>query len=339
MSRLRVACVGTGFIAGQHLGALSGFDDVEVVAVADAVPERAEAASIRCGARPYADGLALLEEEELDAVWLCVPPFAHGPLETAAVARGLPFFVEKPLALALDTARTVARQVAACGLVTAVGYHWRHLEVVQQAADMLRETPAQLVSGYWLDKTPRVPWWTFRSGSDGQVIEQTTHIFDLARLLVGEVDSVSALEHAVTPETGRDGEVPTAATALLAFTSGAVGSISSARVLGWRHLVGLHLVAEGRALEVSERGLTDHELRVVSGTGEEQLVRSEQDPVAREDREFLDVLLGQAPRVRVPYEEGLRTHALACAADRSAREGIPVRLDTAARAAAEPFHE
>jgi myo-inositol 2-dehydrogenase/D-chiro-inositol 1-dehydrogenase len=339
MSRLRVACVGTGFIAGQHLAALSGFDDVAVVAVADAMSERAEAAAARYGARPYADGLALLEAEELDAVWLCVPPFAHGPLEAAAVVRGLPFFVEKPLALDLDIARTVARQVAARGLVTAVGYHWRHLDVVQEAAGMLRETPAQLISGYWLDKTPRVPWWTLRSGSGGQVIEQTTHIFDLARLLVGEVDSVSALEHAAVAGAGRDGEVPTAATALLAFASGAVGSISSARVLGWRHRVGLHLVAEGRALEISERGLTDHELRVVSGTGEEELIRSAEDPIAREDREFLDVLLGRVPRVRVPYEEALRTHALACAADRSAREGGPVRLDTVVGTATEPFHE
>ena len=36
MSRLRVACVGSGFIAGRHLAALSGFPDVEIVAVAAA---------------------------------------------------------------------------------------------------------------------------------------------------------------------------------------------------------------------------------------------------------------------------------------------------------------
>ncbi|HEX2072794.1 MAG TPA: Gfo/Idh/MocA family oxidoreductase [Geodermatophilus sp.] len=322
MSRLRVACVGTGFIAGRHLAALSGFPDVEIVAVADAVPERAAEVAARYGARPYEDGLALLETEDLDAVWLCVPPFAHGPLEAAAIARRLPFFVEKPLALDLTTAQALADQVAEAGLVTAVGYHWRHLELVQRAADLLRDAPAQLVTGYWLDRTPGAPWWSRRSGSGGQVIEQTTHIFDLARVLVGEVDTVAALERAAPG--GADGEVPVTASALLGFASGAVGSISSARVLGWRHRVGLHVVAEGAAVEIGERGLSDHELRVVTAAGEEVL-RSEEDPIAREDREFLDVLLGRAAAVRVPYAEGLRTHALACAADRSAREGTTIR--------------
>jgi predicted dehydrogenase len=252
-----------------------------------------------------------------------VPPFAHGPLETAAVARRLPFFVEKPLALDLVTARTVARQVAECGLVTAVGYHWRHLDLVRRAGDLVRDTPAQLVMGYWLDRTPAVPWWSRRSSSGGQVIEQTTHIFDLARLLVGEVDTVTAIEG---PPPGRDGDndVPNAASALLTFASGAVGSICSGRILGRRHQVGLHMVAEGRAVEITERGLADHELRVATAAGEE-VTGSDENPIAREDREFLDVLLGRIPRVTVSYDEGLRTHALAWAADRSARTGAPVR--------------
>ncbi len=323
MTRLRVACVGTGFIAGEHLRALSAMADVEIVAVADTQPERAQQVAARYGCRAHGDGLTMLQTEELDAVWLCVPPFAHGPLEAAAIARGLPFFVEKPLAVDLPTAQEIAGRLTGTGLTTAVGYHWRHLELVQRAAELLAETPAQLVTGYWLDKTPRVPWWPQRACSGGQVVEQTTHIYDLARHLAGDVAEVTAAERAAPagPE-----DVPLAASSLLRFVSGAVGSISSARVLGGRHRVALHVVADGRVLEISEHGLTDHELRVGTGDGAEVL-RSRQDPIAAEDREFLDILLGKGPRVRVPYEEALRTHALACAADRSAREGTPVRLE------------
>nr|WP_204332000.1 Gfo/Idh/MocA family oxidoreductase [Geodermatophilus sabuli] len=318
---MRVGCVGTGFIAGRHLAALSGFGDVEVVAVADPVRERAEVAAARVGARAHADGLALLDAEELDAVWLCVPPFAHGPLETAAVARGLPFFVEKPLALDLDTAREVARQVEDRGLTTAVGYHWRQLDVVRRAARLVPAGAARLVTGSWLDKTPGVPWWPRRDGSGGQVVEQTTHVFDLARLLAGEVVSVAAAERPAAD----DGDVSTAAVAVLTFASGAVGSISSTRVLGWRHSVGLQVVADGQVLELTERSLDDHELRVVTADGEE-VHHTDADPIAAEDREFVDVLLGRAERVQVPYAEALRTHALACAADRAARDGGTVRL-------------
>jgi myo-inositol 2-dehydrogenase/D-chiro-inositol 1-dehydrogenase len=313
VSRLRVACVGTGFIAGRHLAALAGLDDVEVVAVADPVRERADAAAGPVGARAYDDGLALLETEELDAVWLCVPPFAHGPLEQAAVARSLPFFVEKPLSADLATAVDVAARVRTSGLLTGVGYHWRHLALVQQAAELLRATPAQLVTGTWLDRTPPPPWWSQRSMSGGQVVEQTTHLYDLVRLLVGEVTSVHAVE------VGPDGGVPTASSAVLRFASGAVGSISSTRVLDRRHRVGLHLSAPERAVELVERALSDHELRVDGGEG---LVSGE-DPIAAEDREFVAALRGEGT-VSVPYEEGLRSHALAWAADLSAREGRTV---------------
>jgi len=320
MKRLRVGCVGTGFIAGRHLGALAGFDDVEIVAVADPVTERAQQTADRYGARAHDDGLALLDGEDLDAVWLCVPPFAHGALEAAAIDRGIPFFVEKPLATDVAVARTIADRVSERGLATAVGYHWRHLGPVQRVADLLADRPAQLVTGYWLDKTPGVAWWSDREHSGSQVIEQTTHIFDLARHLAGEVATVTAVER---PAAAGQGDVPAAAGALLRFASGAVGSISSARTLGWRHRVALHVIADGLVVELTERSLTDHELRVVTTDGED-VVRSDEDPIRAEDREFLDVVLGRLPRARVPYGEALRSHALACAADRAAREGVTV---------------
>ena len=322
MRRLRVGCVGTGFIAGQHLRALTAFDDVDVVAVADPVSERAREAAGDYGARAHGDGLALLDGEDLDAVWLCVPPFAHGALEAAALDRGVPFFVEKPLATDVPIARMVADQVARSGLPTAVGYHWRQLDLVQRAAELLAGRPVQLVTGYWLDRTPGVAWWVRRDHSGSQVIEQTTHVFDLARHLAGEVATVAAAERAASDGPG---DVPAAASALLRFASGAVGSISSARVLGWRHRVALHLVADGLVVEIVERSLTDHELRVVTADGED-VIRSDENPIRAEDREFLDVVLGRLPQARVPYEEALRTHVLACAADRAAREGITVAL-------------
>lgn len=323
MSRTRVGCVGTGFIAGRHLAALAAFPDVDIVAVADPAVDRAEAAAERHGARAYDDGLRLLEQEDLDAVWLCVPPFAHGPLEQAATERRLPFFVEKPLAVDLATAVAIADQVRDAGLVTAVGYHWRHLDVVEQAAATLRGSTVQLATGHWLDATPAAPWWAQRGRSGGQLVEQATHLFDLVRVLVGEVDVVSSHElHVPRPQLPA-ADVATASTTTLHFTSGALGTIASTCALQWRHRVGLHLFAEGTAVELLERGLVDHELRIRTSDGE-QVVQSDENPVAAEDREFLDALDGGP--VRVSYAEALRTHALVCAADRSAREGAPVRV-------------
>lgn len=330
MTRLRIGCVGTGFIAGLHLQALSGFAEVEIVAVADAVPERAQAAVDRYGGRAYDDGSSLLAAEDLDAVWLCVPPFAHGALEAAALDRALPFFVEKPLALDLPTATVIAEGVRRSALLTAVGYHWRHLDVVAEAAALLEQRPPQLVTGAWLDATPAAPWWSVRAHSGGQLLEQATHLFDLARLLGGEVVTVQALERHVERSEFPAADVPTASVVLLTFESGAIGTLSATCVLGARHQVGLRLVADQLVVELIERSLLDHELRVASGASPTRFEVSDQDAIEREDREFVDVLLGRTERVTVPYAEALRTQALAVAADRSARQGVPVTVEQAA---------
>ena len=321
----RVACIGTGFMAGKHLAALASFPDVDVVAVADPVVERAESVAADLGARAYGDGLALLDTEELDAVWLCVPPFAHGALEHAALTRGLPFFAEKPLAHDLETAADIAAEVERRGALAVVGYHWRYLDVVQQAAARCRETPPVLVTGHWLDSTPPVAWWSQRGSSGGQVIEQTTHIFDLARYVVGEVERVSADEHvgASSSQADPDSVVPVASTAQLRFASGCLGTISSARTLPARHRVGLHLVGDGYAIELTESALVDHELRITDSSGT-TVQRVDENPVAAEDRAFVDAVLGRGDDVRAPYAEAFRSHALAWAADLSAREGRPV---------------
>lgn len=159
MTRTRIGFIGAGGIAHRHFGVLDQFDDVEIVAVCDTDFTRATDAARRFGARAFDDADAMLGAVTVDAVYICVPPFPHGAPERAALKHGLPFFVEKPVALDLDTARAIADEVAKRGIVTAVGYHWRYLDTADQVRAMLAKPPARLLSGYWLDATPPPVWW------------------------------------------------------------------------------------------------------------------------------------------------------------------------------------
>lgn len=324
MKKTRIGFIGAGGIAHRHLGVLEQFNDVEVVGFADPDFDRALQAATRFGARAHGDHRGLLDDPDLDAVYICVPPFAHGEAEQAVIARGLPFFVEKPLSLDLDVAEGVARSVETAGLVTGVGYHWRYLDTVEEARRHLAERPAQLVSGYWLDQTPPPQWWWKSDRSGGQVVEQTTHIIDLARYLVGEVTQVFGMaghtERAAFP--GLD--VPTVSTASLRFASGAIGNLGSTCLLNWGHRVGLHLFGEGLALELGER-----EIMVDVGAGR-PVQHSQLDPVWHEDRDFIDAVQGQANRIRCSYAEALKTHRVALAIAASAREGRVIDLPASA---------
>ena len=317
----RIGFIGGGGIARRHLHVLRDFDDVELVAVAD--PACAAETADAFGMAPYDGHERMLDAERLDAVYVCVPPFAHGAIETDLAERGLPFFVEKPLALDLDTAERTARAVEAAGVVTAVGYHWRYMSHVETAKALLDERPARLALGYWLGDTPPPAWWHRRDGSGGQMVEQTTHIFDLARHLVGEAVAVTAAGGRTDRAAFPDLDVHDATAALVTFESGAVGTFASTCLLGWTHRVGLHLFGDGIAVEVGE-----HEVMIDVGEGR-PVTPATLDPVEAEDRDFVDAVAGSENRVRVPYAEALRTHRLTLAAQGALESGSPVTLDAA----------
>ncbi len=314
----RIGFIGGGGIAHRHLHVLKEFDDVELAAVAD--PARAEGTAAEFGMVAYADHDRMLDSEELDAVYVCVPPFAHGPMERALAERGLPFFVEKPLALDLDTAEEVAGMVDDAGLVTAVGYHWRYMSHVEQAKALLENKPPRLALGYWLGDTPPPAWWHRTDGSGGQMVEQTTHLFDLARHLVGEAVSVTAAGGKTDRDAFPDLDVHDATAALVTFESGAVGTFASTCLLGWTHRVGLHLFGDGLAVEVGE-----HEVMVDVGEGR-PVTPANVDPVVVEDRDFVDAVQGKPNRVRVPYAEALKTHRLTLAAQRALETGETIEI-------------
>src|SRR5918995_7271588 len=159
---MRIAMVGAGGVAARHVRVLTGLG-ARVVAVADPVGEAARRLASDCGAAAYPDVDAALDAQPVDAVYVCVPPFAHGAPERAVLARRLPLFVVKPLAADLDTATELAAEIAERGVVTGTGYHWRCLDTVERAAALLADAPPRLALGAWLDKVPPPAWWSTRA--------------------------------------------------------------------------------------------------------------------------------------------------------------------------------
>ncbi|REG01611.1 putative dehydrogenase [Asanoa ferruginea] len=318
--KCRVGMIGAGNVAQRHARVLSGFADVEIIGVTDVVPPAAEALAARHGIPALPDSAALLSLQP-DAVYVCVPPFAHGHAEEAVLASGAAMFVEKPIGVDLTVPTRIAAEVARRGTRTAVGHHWRYLDIVSTAAHLLADRPVRLVNGVWWDKVPPVAWWIRADRSGGPVVEQAAHVVDLARALVGPVTSVRAVgTGAPPPVEGADVDAATAAT--MTFASGAVGTLSSACVLGWKQRAGLEIIADGLALFVGE-----DELLIRDGSGEERRIAG--DPEAARvavDRAFVDALRGLADDVRVPYAEALETHRVTCAIAESVRTGQAISL-------------
>ncbi len=314
MAPTRVGLIGAGGVAQRHARVLAGLPNVQLTCVTDVVPEAAERLAAEHRMRAVPDAAAVLGERP-DAVYVCVPPFAHGPAERSVIEAGLPLFVEKPIALDMAVAGDIADLVQARGVRTAVGHHWRYLAAADKARELLDGRPVRLVTGAWLDKVPPVAWWPHRDRSGGPVVEQAAHVLDLLRYLVGEVTEVTAAGNGTPPPV--DGaDVDGATVATLRFAGGAVGTLAATCVLGWKQRAGLEIYADGLALTIGEEGLT---VRDADGTW--TLESDPEDARVAVDRAFIEAVRGEGDDIRVPYAEALRTHAVALAISSSAASG------------------
>jgi myo-inositol 2-dehydrogenase/D-chiro-inositol 1-dehydrogenase len=320
MGQTRIALIGGGGVARRHATVLAGFGDVAIVGVVDVVPEAAATVAQETGAVPFDDVEAMLDATAPDAVYVCVPPFAHGPPERMLVERSIPFFVEKPLSAGLAVAEEVAAAVARRGLLTATGYHWRYRDGVARARELLGETPPRLAIGTWLDTVPPVAWWTRRERSGGQVVEQATHLLDTMLDLVGAVEEVYAVASFAPRAPFPDADVDDVTAATLRFAGGPIGALAATSLLPARHRAAVELLCDGRRLLLSETALVLQDGETVELAEDPWLAKR------RIDRAFVDAVQGRGDDVRAPYATALTTHRVACAIADSARDGAPVAL-------------
>lgn len=315
-SRCRIGFVGTGGVADRHARVLAGFDDAELVAATDIDPERARRFADAHGLRATPD-VASMVGAGVDAVYVCVPPAAHGAPEVELAAAGTAIFIEKPVAADVATAEWVARRIALSGVRTRVGLHWRCAEPVRRARALLAGRRVRVVSAWWLDRLPPVPWWTDRLRSGGPIVEQAVHVLDLVRVLVGEVTAV----HALSAGNVTGGSVDAASASVLRFDCGAVGTLTTACVLQRKHRAGVEIVTDDLVLGVGEDWL-----EVLGPAGDSRETFDPWPPRVAADRAFVDELSGQPldERAAPPdHAEALRTHRLACALARSAVTSMP----------------
>ena len=309
---MRVAIIGSGGVAQRHLGVLTALSGVAVVGHLSSDAERAAAQAARWGGRGYTRIHELVDREQPQAVWICVTPDQHGALELALIERRIPFFVEKPLSVDLETADTIASAVRSDGPVAAVGYKFRALDTLPRVRALLAERPPRMVIATWHDVLPPPEWWRHAERSGGQIVEQATHLLDLARVLVGEAEVLAGAGGRWPRAVAPDADVPDVSVVLLQFSTvdGPIpGVVSSTSLLAGPTAIHLQLVCEGRALTISER-------RIVIETGvpgETQELRTRADPFAVEDAAFLDaVAAGDTTRVLCSYADALESHRLAC---------------------------
>lgn len=316
--KLRAAMIGAGWIAGSHAAALADRDDVTLTAVCDLDGQRAAALATPSGARVYRDWAAMLESEDLDALWVCTPPQAHAGPAVAALDRGLPIYLEKPIARSLDDAQLITAAAARSGTVCAVGYQWHAIDILDDLRAALAGHPIGCLIAQSTGGTEARPWFLNRAAGGGNLLERGSHHIDLARAVAGEVVAVQAAASSVrlAPRPGEAGDIDDAVTLLLHFASGAIGTI----VVAWTAdtvpaTYGLQVIAEGAAVQVD---LASRGIMTGQAGGQPVQATGQAGPFERSIGRFVAaVRAGDPDLVFCTPADAVRTLAVAAAAEQS----------------------
>jgi predicted dehydrogenase len=139
MRKVRVGFIGAGWWAtANHMPLLRAREDVELAAVCRLGRTELERVRDHFGFRfAYEDYRAMLDEVELDAVFIVSPHPLHFEHARAALERGLHVLCEKPMCTEAEHARELVRLAEEKGRHLLVAYGWHYKPFIQQAKTLL----------------------------------------------------------------------------------------------------------------------------------------------------------------------------------------------------------
>ncbi|MCZ8515579.1 Gfo/Idh/MocA family oxidoreductase [Paenibacillus filicis] len=235
MSKIKVAVVGCGAIAQRrHIPEYAANPNVELVAFADPVTERAEKMADTYGGKAYASYEELLKQEKVDAVSVCTPNYLHASVTIAAANAGAHVLVEKPMAVTAEEGEQMIEAARKNGVFLMVGHNQRLMPPHVKAKELLDSGKLGKVLTFRTSFGHSGPegWsvdgrgsWFFRKEEAimGAMGDLGVHKSDFIRhLLNDEVSEVAGFIGTIHKE-GTD--VDDNATCILRMKSGAVGTL------------------------------------------------------------------------------------------------------------------
>jgi predicted dehydrogenase len=215
-ARLPVGVIGVGALGRHRARHLAGLAEVRLAGIYDTDAERARAVAGELGTTACADLAELLGQVE--AVTVAVPTPAHAAVGLAALARGVPVLMEKPLAATVAEADALIAAAARAGLQLQVGHIERYNRAIRAAEPYLRG-PRYIESQRLAPFQPR--------GTDvAVVLDLMIHDLDLVLHLTGGAEALEVRASGL-PLLSSHLDI---ANARVEFANGAVALATASRV-------------------------------------------------------------------------------------------------------------
>jgi len=224
----------------------------KMVGIAGRNQEGVEAAARRFGyAHAYTDWREMLANDAIQLLDNGGPNDTHAEPSIAAAQAGKHVLCEKPLGRTAEESKTMWDAVAKAGVKHMVAFNYRFVPAIRQIRKLIDSGALGKIYHFravylqeWIMPHYNTPLiWRLQKATagSGALGDLGAHIIDLARYLVGDVDSVSAMTRTFIPERPKlDGsgmgkvDVDDAFAAVLSFENGALGTVEASRFAAGR---------------------------------------------------------------------------------------------------------
>ena len=326
-----LAIVGSGRIGTLRAKLAAGHPAVRFIAVSDADPAKARKLADAVGAKVHSgDNEAVIAQPEVNAVIVSTSEGEHVAPILAAIERGLPVLVEKPLALSLADADQVLRAIEKRSANVRIAYSRRYKERYLIAKEQILQGRIGTVTGgaaRLYNSRSQAFALLKRDPHATPVVDALTYYVDLMNwFFEGRriVEVYSRGQTGVLKQAGHD--VPDVSFAVFTYDDGSVANLGISYALPEKypalgHAARVELIGtEGvilldddhtDQLMYSEKGvphvyLPDHDVNMVflqSGTPGDWALGEFWGPIANETRAWLDHLaLGKPCALATPQQ-------------------------------------
>jgi predicted dehydrogenase len=264
--RLGIGVIGFGWLGQAHSRSLLRIPtlfadrtyDPRLIACSDTLPARvSQAVDSFSFHRGSVDWRRVVEDPDVDVVFIAAPNMLHGELVAAVAAAGKAVFCEKPVGGTPEHVLRAATAARAAGVISGVGYNYRWAPLVQYARELITggelgeitNYSGRFFSTYGADPLG-VSSWRFRLDEAGYGVtsDLLSHAVDLAHMLIGPIRRVTGTvetfihERPVPPDgaghygrgTAQDPRRPVTnedyAAMLVEFQSGTRGTFEASRI-------------------------------------------------------------------------------------------------------------
>lgn len=333
MEKIVVGILGAGRIGKLHATNIAGMPDVRIKVIADPFANEemvkwAEGIGVKNITK---DTDEVFNDPEINAVVICSSTDTHADFISKAAEAGKNIFCEKPIDLNVNKIKKALETVEKANVKLQVGFVRRFDHNHKKVHDLVKlgkvgEPHIVKISS----RDPERPPMEYVKVSGGIFVDMMIHDFDMARYLSGsDVEEVYAAGSVlIDPKFAEYGDVDTAMV-VLKFKNGALGFIDNSRETNYGYDQRTEVFGSKGCAAVSNDTPNTAVLTTADGVFSDKPVwfflERYNDAFIAEMRAFFDAIINDT-ETPVTGIDGLRPVQIAIAAEKSLKEGRPVKI-------------